>query len=147
MIQVFQKMYENKFMTEVTYYVFLQSYGAKPYFQVVHESISDYTHYLSRYTVYLNFHLQHKDKIEVEILKYSPNVVNKIKSKRKLAVLTKFVFHLILENNDINITKSLNRVEYHNNGQDIILSPKAFLVSYYRLIPIFEQILQESKTI
>jgi len=147
MIQIYNKIYHNRFTDEVTYYVSIQNYGVKPYFQTVYEDISDYTHYLSRYTVYLNFHPQHKDKIEVEILKYSPNVLNKIKSKRKLAILTKFVFHLILENNDINITKSLNRVEYHNNGLDINLSAKAFLVSYYRLIPTFRQILQESKTI
>jgi len=132
-------------MNEVTYYVIIQSHGIKPYFQTIYESITDYTHYLTRYTVYLDFHPQHKDKIEVEILKYAPKVLTEIKSKRKLAVLTKFVFHVILKNNDVSITKSINEVVYHNNGQESILSSNAFLKSYYRLIPTFTQIIQELK--
>jgi hypothetical protein len=145
MIQVFNKNYENRFSSEVTYYVSIQNYGIKPYFQVTYENVTDYTHYFSRYTVHLNFHPRNKDKIELQILKYSPDVLNKIKSKRKLAVLSKFVFYIILENNDVDITKSIGKVTYYNNGQEITLSPNAFLKSYYRLIPTFMQIIQESK--
>jgi len=147
MIQVFEKLYENKFMTEVTYFFHLQNYGANPKFEVVHETVSDYTHYFSKYVVFLNFYPKNGDKVEVEILKYSPKVLNKIKNKRKLAILTKFAFYVIIKNNDVPITKAITRVIYHNNGQEINLSGKAFLVSYYRLVPLFSQILQESKTI
>ena len=147
MIQVFNKVYRNRFTNEVTYYVTIQNHGIKPYFETIYESVTDYTYYLTRYTVYLDFHPKHKDKIEMEVLKHASDILTRIKSKRKLAILTKFVFHLILQNNDANITKSINKVIYYNNGQEIILSPNAFLKSYYRLIPTFTQIIKELKQI
>jgi len=147
MIEVYNKIYQNRFASEVTYYVLIQNYGVKPHFETMHESITDYTHYFSKYVVFLNFYPKNTDKIEVEVLRYAPKVLTKIKNKRKLAILSKFIFYIILKNNDTKITKAVSKVIYHNNGQEINLSAKAFLVSYYRLIPIFEQILQESKTI
>jgi len=147
MIQVFGKTYENKFSSEVTYYVSIQNHGIKPYVETIHESITDYTHYFSKYTFFLNFYPKNVDKIEVEVLRYAPKVLTKIKNKRKLAILTKFIFYIIVQNNNVPITKAVARVIYHNNGQDIMLSPNAFLKSYYRLVPIFEQIIQESKSI
>jgi hypothetical protein len=81
----------------------------------------------------------------VEVLRYAPNILINIKSKRKLAVLSKFIFHLIIKNNDVPITKAINRVVYHNNGQDFNLSVNAFLKSYYRLIPRFQKIIQDPK--
>ena len=147
MIQVFNKTYENRFSSEVTYYVSIQNHGIKPYIETIHESITDYTHYFSKYTLFLNFHPKNTDKIEVEVLKYAPKVLTQIKNKRKLAILTKFVFHVIIRNSDAPITKAVSKVIYHNNGQEINLSPNAFLKSYYRLIPNFEQIIQESKSI
>jgi hypothetical protein len=145
MIQVFNKTYQNRFVSEVTYYVMIQNHGIKPYVQTVYENITDYTHYVSKYTIFLNFHPRNKDKIELQVLKYSPDVINEIKSKRKLAILTKFVFYIILKNNDVNITKSISKVVYHDNGQDINLSANAFLKSYYRLVPRFQKIIQELK--
>jgi hypothetical protein len=145
MIQIFNRLYENKFTNEVTYFFSIQSYGVKPYFQTVYESVTDYTHYFSKYTIFLSFHPRNKDKIEVEVLRYAPNILINIKSKRKLAVLSKFIFHLIIKNNDVPITKAINRVVYHNNGQDFNLSVNAFLKSYYRLIPRFQKIIQDLK--
>jgi hypothetical protein len=147
MIQVYNKIYPNRFASEVTYYFLIQSYGSKPYVETIHESITDYTHYFSKYTLFLSFHPKNTDKIEVEVLRYAPKVLTQIKNKRKLAILSKFIFYIIVQNNDVPITKAVARVIYHNNGQDIMLSPKAFLVGYYRLLPTFRQILQESKTI
>ena len=147
MIQVFDKKYENKFSSEVTYYVSIQSYGIKPYVETIHESITDYTHYFSKYTLFLSFHPKNTDKIEVEVLRYAPKVLTQIKNKRKLAILSKFIFYIIVQNNNVPITKAVSRVIYHNNGQEINLSAKAFLVSYYRLVPIFSQIIQETKSI
>ena len=147
MIQVFQKIYENKFMTEVTYFFHLQNYGANPKFEVVHETVSDYTHYFSKYVVFLNHYPKNTDKVEVMLLRFSPAVFSNFKTKRRLAILTKFAFYLMFQNNDIPITKAIDKVIYHNNGEEIILSPNAFLKSYYRLVPIFSQILQESKSI
>jgi hypothetical protein len=145
MIQVFNKNYQNRFTSEVNYYVTIQNYGMKPYLQTIYENITDYTHYISKYTIFLNFNPRHKDKIEVEVLTYSPHIITKIKSKRKLAILTKFVFHVIMMHNDVNITKSINKVTYYNNGQEIMLSPNSFLSSYYGLVPSFNKIIQELK--
>jgi hypothetical protein len=147
MIQVFSKKYENKFTSEVTYFFSIQNHGTRPFLQTVYENISDYGYYFSRYTIELNFYPRHKDKIEVEVLTYSPHIITKIKSKRKLAIFTKFVFHIIMMHNDVNITKSINKVMYHNNGQEITLSPNSFLKSYYGLVPYFYKIIQESKPI
>jgi hypothetical protein len=147
MIQVYNKTYQNRFASEVTYYVLIQSYGSKPYVETIHESITDYTHYFSKYTLFLSFHPKNTDKIEVEVLRYAPKVLTQIKNKRKLAILSKFIFYIIVQNNNVPITKAISRVIYHNNGEEIILSPNAFLKSYYRLIPIFSQIIQESKSI
>ena len=145
MIQIFNRLYENKFTNEVTYFFSIQSYGVKPYFETVYESVTDYTHYFSKYTIFLSFHPRNKDKIEVEVLRYAPNILINIKAKRKLAILSKFIFHLIIKNNDVPITKAINRVVYNNNGQDINLSVNAFLKSYYRLIPRFQKIIQDLK--
>jgi hypothetical protein len=142
MIQVFSKTYQNRFVNEVTYFFHLQNLGANPRFEVIYEDVSDYTHYLTKYTVFLSFYPKNRDKIEIEILKYAPNVLNKIKSKRKLAILTKFAFYVIIRNSDTSITKAINRVIYQNNGQDIMLSPNAFIKSYYRLVPVFDKITQ-----
>jgi hypothetical protein len=147
MIQVFERLYSNKFTNEVTYFFHLQNYGANPKFEVVHETVSDYTHYFSKYVVFLNFYPKNRDKVEVEILKYAPKLLTQIKNKRKLAILTKFVFYVIIKNNDAKITKAISGVIYHNNGQEINLSVNAFLKSYYRLIPLFAQIVEELKSI
>ena len=147
MIQIFNRLYENRFINEVTYFFSIQNHGMRPYFEVVYESVSDYTHYFSKYTIFLSFHPRNKDKIEVEILKHAPNILTRIRSKRKLAILAKFAFHIILENNDVPITKAVSKVVYHNNGQDINLSVNSFLKSYYRLIPRFQKTIQELKSI
>jgi len=147
MIQVFERLYSNKFTNEVTYFFHLQNYGANPKFEVVHETVSDYTHYFSKYVVFLNYYPKNTDKVEVMLLRFSPTVFSNFKTKRRLAILTKFAFYLMFQNNDIPITKAIDKVIYYNNGEEIILSPNAFLKSYYRLVPTFRQILQESKTI
>jgi len=146
MLQVYSKTYQNRFVNEVTYFFHLQNHGANPRFEVVYEGVSDYTHTFSKYVVFLGFYPKNRDKIELEVLKYSPDVLNKIKSKRKLAVLSKFLFYVILRNNDVNVTKSIKKVIYYNNGQESILSANAFLKSYYRLVPVFDKIIQESKS-
>ena len=143
MLQVYSKTYQNRFVNEVTYFFHLQNHGANPRFEVVYEGVSDYTHTFSKYVVFLSFYPKNRDKIEVEILKHAPNILTRIKSKRKLAILSKFIFYIILENNDVSITKAIHKVVYHNNGQDINLSVNAFLKSYYRLVPVFDKITQE----
>ena len=142
-IQVFNKIYQNRFVNEVTYFFHLQNHGANPRFEVIYEDVSDYTHTFSKYVVCLSFYPRNKDKIEVEILKYTPMMLTKFKTKRKLAVFAKFAFFIIIKNNDTDITKAVNKVIYHNNGQDINLSANAFLKSYYRLVPVFDKITQE----
>jgi len=143
MLQVYSKTYQNRFVNEVTYFFHLQNHGANPRFELIYEDVSDYTYYLTKYIVFLSFYPKNRDKIEIEILKYAPNVLNKIKSKRKLAILTKFSFYVIIRNNDTSVTKAISRVIYHYNGQEITLSPNSFLKSYYRLVPFFDKITQE----
>ena len=143
MIKVFNKIYENRFVSEVTYFFNLQNLGANPRFEVIYENLTDYTYYFTKYVVFLSFHPKNRDKIEVEILTHASDILTRIKSKRKLAILSKFIFYIILKNNDVPITKAVHKVVYHNNGQDINLSVNAFLKSYYRLVPVFDKITQE----
>ena len=143
MLQVYSKTYQNRFVNEVTYFFHLQNHGANPRFEVVYEGVSDYTHTFSKYVVFLSFYPKNRDKIEVEVLKYAQKVLTEIKSKRKLAVFAKFAFFIVIKNNDTDITKSIGKVTYYNNGQEITLSTNAFLKSYYRLVPVFDKITQE----
>ena len=140
MIAVYSKVYRNKFTSEITYYFDLQVQG-KPQLSSVYECISDYDHYYSKYVIFLNFFPHNKSKIELEVLQNAPILLNKTRTKRKLAVLTKFIFYLVMKHNEFSITNSIRKVEYHNNGQEFLLSSNAFLKSYYKLIPFFNDIL------
>jgi len=142
-ITVFSRVYQSKFTTETNYYFNLQIQG-KPKLEVVYESLSDYDYYYSKYIIMLNFHPANKNKIEIDTLQYAPVILNKIKSKRRLAVLTKFIFYLVIRNNKVAITKAINKVVYNNNDREFILSNNAFLKSYYKLLPFFNKVLSNS---
>jgi len=140
MITVYTKVYRNKFITETSYYFNLQIQG-RPRFETIYESISDYDHYYSKYIVMLNYVPHNKNKIEVEVLMNAPILLNKIRTKRRLSVLAKFIFYIIIRNNEFPITKSINGVIYNNNDQEYRLSVNAFIKSYYKLVPFFKHIL------
>ncbi len=140
MIEIYSKTYHNKFTSEVSYYFNLQSQG-KPRIECIYECISDYDHYYSKYTVFLNFYASNKSKIELEVLQNAPILLKRIRTKRKLAVLTKFVFHITMSHNHFPITKSIQKIIYNNNDQEFSLSTNAFLKSYYKLVPFFNEIL------
>jgi len=108
---------------------------------VFYESLSDYDYYYSKYIIFLNFYPSNKSKIELEVLTNAPTLLSKIKTKRRLSVLTKFIFYIIIRNNEFPITKSINGVIYNNNDQEYRLSVNAFIKSYYNLLPLFYQIL------
>ena len=145
MIEVFNKVYYNKFINEVSYYFTLITQG-KPRLETIYESVSDYDHYYSKYIVFLNFFPKNKSKIEVEVLTNGSILLNKLKAKRKLAVLTKFIFYIVILNNDFPITKGVSGVLYNNNNEEFQLSVNAFLKSYYKLVPFFNQILNTSSS-
>jgi len=140
MITVYNRTYNNRFTSEVTYYFNLQSQG-RPTIETVYECINDYDHYYSKYILVLNFFPHNKSKIELEVLQNAPILLNKTRTKRKLAVLTKFIFYSVMKHNNFPITKSIRKVEYHNNDQEFVLSNNAFLKSYYKLVPFFNDIL------
>jgi len=143
MITVFSRVYQSKFTTETNYYFNLQVQG-KPKLEVVYESLSDYNYYYSKYIIMLNFHPVNKNRIEVDTLKYASALLNETRSKRRLSVLTKFIFYLVMRNNKVAITRAINRVVYNNNGQEFVLSNNAFLKSYYKLLPFFNKVLNNS---
>ncbi len=136
MITVFSRIYSNKFVSEVNYYFHI----GKTQFEVVYENISEYDYFYSKYTILLNFYIKNKDKVEVEMIRDTPIIMNNTRAKRKLSILSKFAFYIIMRNNDFNITKAINKVIYNLNGEDINLSPNSFLKSYYRLIPYFTRL-------
>jgi len=142
-ITVFSRVYQSKFTTETNYYFDLQIQG-RPKFETVYESLSDYGYYYSKYIVMLSFYPSNKNKIEIETLQYAPVLLNETRSKRRLAVLTKFIFYLIMSNNKVAITRAINKVLYNNNNQEFILSNNAFLKSYYKLLPFFNKVLNNS---
>lgn len=140
MITVYSKIYRNKFTAETNYYFNLQSQG-KPRIETVYENITDYTYYYSKYTVMLNFYPRNIRQIETEMILHTPTVLSNTKTKRKLAILSKFAFHLVVKYNDFAITRSIQKIIYNNNDQEFLLSSNAFLKSYYKLIPFFNDIL------
>ena len=140
MITVYNRTYNNRFTSEVTYYFNLQSQG-RPTIETVYENITDYSYYYSKYVIFLNFYPRDIRKIEIDMTLKTPIILNSIRSKRKLSVLSKFAFHLVMKHNNFPITKSIRKVEYHNNDQEFVLSNNAFLKSYYKLVPFFNDIL------
>ena len=140
MIKVYSKVYNNTHTTESNYYFLINNYAGKSYARVAYELIDDYMYYHSSYIVNFNFPLRNRGKIEIETIKYVPFVIENVKQKRKLSIVTKFIFFLIVKNNIINVPKSINSITYDINGDSVILSPNAFIKSYYKLVPFFEQI-------
>ena len=139
MMTVYTKVYRNKFISEANYYFHLQSQG-KEKFETIYENINEYDYYYSKYTVFLNFFPRDKPKIEVEILANAPILLSKLKTKRKLTVLTKFIFYVVIRHNSFPVTKAIGKVVYNNNGNEFQLSVNAFIKSYYNLLPSFKQI-------
>jgi len=140
MITVYSKVYYNKFTSEVAYYFNLQTQG-KPRIECIYENITDYSYYYSKYVILFNFYPRDIRKIEIDMILKTPIILNSIRSKRKLSVLSKFAFHLVMKYNDFAITKSIQKIIYNNNDQELILSNNAFLKGYYRLVPFFNEIL------
>jgi len=140
MIEVYHVVYEGKIVSEVSYYILINNRGLKRYYETVYELVSDVDHYYSKYRVEINGEIRHKEKIENDAYRFTPILFSKVKQKRRLAVLSKFVLFLISITNSHAIYELPKEVRYHNNGNEVILSPHAFVNSTYRLIPLFEQI-------
>jgi hypothetical protein len=140
MIEVYHKIYENKIIKETSYYFNINNHGKLKYYEVVYEMITDVSYYFSKYTIELNGEVRHAEKIKNEIIKYTPILFENIREKRRLSVLAKFVLYLIAINNSTSIYKIVRQIRYHNNGNEIYLSPNAFIKSTYKLVPIFEKI-------
>ena len=140
MIKIYSKVYGNNYSTEINYYFLVNNYAGKPYTRVSYELIDGYQYYHSEYYINFSFYIKHKEKIEIDAIRYTPYIIEKTRQKRRLSILTKFIFHIIVKHNFVNLYKSITSVTYTNNGDSVTLSPNAFIKSYYRLVPFFEQI-------
>jgi hypothetical protein len=143
MIEIYYKKYDNKVIKEVSYYFVLNNRGAKKYYEVIYEMISDFDHYYSKYVIELKGEIRYKEEIENNVIKYVPILLSKIRGKRRLSVLAKFILYIISIVNNTSIYKLPERVVYYNNGNEILLSSNAFVKSSYKLLPLFEQIYKE----
>ena len=140
MLEVYRQTYHGKIETEVSYYFLVNNYGVKKFYEVIYEMISDTSHYYSKYHVDLNEKIEHLGKIENDVMKYTPLLFLRVRQKRRLAVLTKFILYIIAVTNNISIYRLPKKVVYHNNGVEVYLSSHAFVNSTYELIPLFEKI-------
>jgi len=143
MLEVYHQTYHGKIETEVSYYFLVNNYGVKKFYEVIYEMISDISHYYSKYHVDLNEKIEHLGKIENDVYRFAPILLSRIKQKRRLSVLSKFVLYIISTTNNSAMYKLINRVIYYNDGNEVYLSPNAFIKSAYRLIPLFEQIYKQ----
>jgi hypothetical protein len=143
MIEVYRKLYKNKFETEIAYYFFINVRGSKKYYQTIYECISDMGYQYSRYTVDLDVEIEHIGKIENIVYQYTPILFANISAKRRLSILTKFILYIISTVNKIPIYKIPKKVVYYNNGNEFVLSVNAFIKSAYELVPRFEKIYKE----
>jgi hypothetical protein len=144
MIEVYRKLYTNKFETEIAYYFFITTRGVKKYYEVSYEWIG-YTNYTySKYSVELDITIKGEGKIENEMYKFTPKLFENIKAQRRLSVLAKFVLYLISVTNNIAIYRIPKRVIYYHDGIEIQLSVNAFVKSAYELIPRFEKVYYSS---
>jgi len=140
MIELFRKKYYGNINTEISYYFLINSRGAKKYYQVIYELLSDISYEYSRYEVVIQGVLKNLEKIEIDMLKYTPILYNSIKAQRRLSVIAKFALFVISENTKIPVYRLVKEVHYHRNGVDIQLSPNSFVKTAYELIPKFEKI-------
>ena len=140
MIEVYRKLYTNKFETEIAYYFNINNKGLKKYYEVSYEWIGNADYVYSKYLVDLNDNVKNIGKIENDIYRYTPKLFSEMKAQRRLAILSKFVLYIISENTGIPIYKLVQKVVYYHNGIEIQLSTNAFVKNTYKLIPKFEKI-------
>jgi len=140
MLQVYNKVYNNKIGAEVSYYFLINNHGFRKYYEVIYEMISDISYSYSRYKVILNKEVYNIGKIENDVIRYTPILMSTTKAQRRLSILAKFVLYIISVVNNIPIYKIPKEVYYHHDGVDSILSSNAFMKTTYELIPFFEKI-------
>jgi len=136
MLEVYRKKYDDRVRTEVSYYLELHRRN----YEVAYEMISDVSYYYSKYTIFLVENIHNKEKIENDIYRFTPLIFTKINQKRRLAILAKFVLYTITISNTTSMYKLVDKVVYHNNGNDVYLSSNAFVKSTYKLAHLFEKI-------
>jgi len=136
MLEVYRKKYDDRVRTEVSYYLELHRRN----YEVAYEMISDVSYYYSKYTIILVENIRNKEKIENYVYKLTPLLFSRTEQKRRLAILAKFVLYTIAITNNISIYKLIDKVMYHNNGNDVYLSSNAFIKSTYKLAHLFEKI-------
>jgi hypothetical protein len=140
MIELYRKVYTNKFETEIAYYFLISTRGVKKYYEVSYEWIG-YTNYIySKYSVELDSTIKGEGKIENDVYRYTSILFENIKAQRRLSILSKFVLYLISVTNNIAIYRIPKRVVYYHDGIEVQLSPNAFAKSTYDLIPKFKKI-------
>jgi len=140
MIEVYRKLYTNKFETEIAYYFNINNKGLKKYYEVSYEWIGNADYVYSKYSVELNCNIRNIGKIENDIYRYTPILFSEMKAQRRLSILAKFVLYLISVTNNIAIYRIPKRVIYYHDGIEIQLSVNAFVKTAYELIPKFEKI-------
>ena len=143
MLQVYNKIYNNKISAEVSYYFLINGHGLKKYYEVVYEMISDISYSYSRYKVTLNKEVHNIGKIENDVIRYTPILMSITKAQRRLSILAKFVLYIISVINNIPIYRIPEEVLYHHDGIELQLSTNAFVKTTYTLIPFFEKIYKE----
>jgi len=143
MIEVYRKLYTNRFETEIAYYFNINNRGLKKYYEVSYEWIGNADYVYSKYSVELNDNVKNSAKIENDVYRFTPILFSTVKAQRRLAVLSKFILYIISEVNNIPIYKLVQKVVYYHDGIEFILSPNAFVKSTYELIPRFEKIYKE----
>jgi len=140
MIQVYNKIYNGKIMTEISYYFLLNVRGAKKYYEVVYEMLSDAGYEFSRYTVTLKGKINNTAKIENDVYRYTPVLFSETKAHRRLSILAKFILFVIAVVNNTSIYKLPEVVTYYHNGVELQLSTNAFIKTAYELFPFFEKV-------
>jgi len=143
MMEIYNKIYTNKFTTEITYYFNINTRGVKKYYEVIYEWLSDRGYQYSKYRIELIDEVKGEGKIENDLYRFTPKLFSEIKAQRRLAVLAKFVLYIISENTGIPIYKLVKEVRYTHNGVELQLSTNAFVKSTYELIPRFEKVYRQ----
>jgi hypothetical protein len=144
MLEVYRKVYKNKFETEIAYYFNINNRGLKRYYEVVYEWIGNADYVYSKYTVELNCNIKKLERIENDVYRYTSMLFSRLKAQRRLSVLAKFVLYIISEVNNIPLYKLVEKVTYYHDGIELYLSTNAFVKSTYALVPLFEKIYKQS---
>jgi hypothetical protein len=99
---------------------------------------------VSVYRLYLTKAEADLERVKEEAYNGYRAVLERVKQKRRPAVLAKFCLYVYSSLADLPLYRALKGVEYEREGVKKVLSANAFVKSTYKIAPVFEEALSST---